>query len=84
MNVFYDATTIKEHLNELSDKDISTGFVPTMGALHDGHVSLINRAKQEVDQVICSIFVNPLQFNRKEDLENYPNRVKEDTAILEK
>lgn len=84
MNVYYDAPTINQYLKELSNKGISTGFVPTMGALHDGHVSLINRAKQEVDQVICSIFVNPLQFNRKEDLENYPNRVKEDTAILEK
>ena len=58
------------------------GFVPTMGALHRGHASLVERARKENDIVVSSIFVNPLQFNDPKDLERYPCRIEEDLEML--
>jgi pantoate--beta-alanine ligase len=63
-------------------KNYSIGFVPTMGALHAGHLSLIKAAKNTCDVVIASIFVNPLQFNNPKDLATYPQHIEEDTALL--
>ena len=66
------------------NRDLKIGFVPTMGALHNGHLSLINEAKNKADLVVVSIFVNPTQFGDSNDFLNYPSTLKEDFRHLEK
>jgi pantoate--beta-alanine ligase len=82
MKVFKTVRSLQEYLSAFAHKNI--GFVPTMGALHQGHLSLIDNAISENDLVVCSIFVNPIQFNNQEDLKNYPRILNEDYALLEK
>jgi cytidyltransferase-related domain len=61
-------------INSILDQYNNTGFVPTMGTLHDGHISLIKRSKKENSKTVVSIFVNPKQFNKKKDFMNYPKK----------
>jgi pantoate--beta-alanine ligase len=83
LKVFTTTREVQQYLAELRSKGLSTGFVATMGALHHGHLSLIAQAKRDNDVVICSIFVNPTQFNDPADLEKYPRPIAHDTQMLE-
>jgi len=75
---------IREYLSKERVRVKSVGFVPTMGALHEGHMSLIERSVNNNDVTVCSIFVNPIQFNNKADLEKYPRTPDQDLRLLEK
>ncbi|MGL4629738.1 MAG: pantoate--beta-alanine ligase [Leadbetterella sp.] len=81
MEVLSAIKDVKRFLSKSRGKTI--GFVPTMGALHDGHIQLVNRALGECDLVVCSIFVNPAQFNNPVDLEKYPRTLESDTQLLD-
>jgi len=83
MLLYKDVESLKKCISELKEQNCTIGFVPTMGALHQGHVSLVQRAKKEADIVVVSIFVNPTQFNNPEDLKNYPITLQEDINLLE-
>ncbi|WP_044213046.1 pantoate--beta-alanine ligase [Flammeovirga sp. OC4] len=83
MNVFNKVSTLKEFVNNCKFSKKTIGFVPTMGALHEGHLTLIRQSKKENDITICSIFVNPTQFNNAIDLKHYPIKHTEDKALLE-
>src|SRR4030095_4658560 len=83
MNIIRQAAELKEQLNSLTYKSKQIGFVPTMGALHNGHLSLIGASKENSDLTVCSIFVNPAQFNDPKDYEKYPNTIEKDIQFLE-
>ncbi|HSA06391.1 MAG TPA: pantoate--beta-alanine ligase [Candidatus Gastranaerophilales bacterium] len=82
--ILYTITQIRQKIKSFKEKKLVIGLVPTMGALHIGHESLIKRAKQECDIVIVSIFVNPIQFCLGEDFEKYPRQIEADRQICSK
>lgn len=83
MKVFTTAEALKEQLAKARQNGQQVGFVPTMGALHPGHVSLIETAKLQSGYVVCSIFVNPVQFNDPNDYKKYPVTTDRDAAMLQ-
>ena len=83
MKTFTLKSELKSYLNGIR-KDKIVSLVPTMGCLHEGHLSLIQKAKQSSDIVVCSIFVNPIQFDNPSDLEKYPRTTESDINILTK
>src|SRR6476469_4861359 len=82
MTIFKRISDLSEHLNMLRSAQKTIGFVPTMGALHEGHLSLINTSKLKCDVTVCSIFVNPTQFNDPADFEKYPITIEKDIELL--
>ena len=83
MLIFNNRAELQKHLTPLKRQKKTIGFVPTMGALHQGHLSLINRSLSENDVTVMSIFVNPTQFNNPEDLEKYPRTLESDIAKIQ-
>ena len=82
MKQILKAADLQQAVREAKDKGLEIGLVPTMGALHEGHLSLIKRALKENDLVVVSLFVNPIQFNNKEDLEKYPRTIEADLQLI--
>ena len=82
MELYTTIISFKEALETWRSKGYSVGFVPTMGALHEGHLSLVDQAKASCDIVVVSIFINPTQFNDPKDLENYPRTLESDMQLL--
>lgn len=83
MLVTSDIETLRTTVRQARQAHKSVAFVPTMGNLHNGHLTLVRTALQHADIVIVSIFVNPLQFDRQEDLQNYPRTLEQDCQLLE-
>jgi pantoate--beta-alanine ligase len=84
MILFKNITELSAYIAETKKNGNTIGFVPTMGALHNGHISLINNSKQSNSITVCSIFVNPTQFNQAKDFEKYPITIEKDIDLLEK
>ena len=82
MELYTTVTSLQKALQTARSKGLKIGFVPTMGALHEGHLSLVAKAGEMCDIVVVSIFVNPTQFNDKNDLVNYPRTLESDMKLL--
>lgn len=82
MKIYHKTAELTHHIDDLKSKGYSIGFVPTMGALHEGHLSLVNKGLSENNIVVVSIFVNPTQFDNEEDLVKYPRTLDADVALL--
>jgi pantoate--beta-alanine ligase len=84
IQVFEKTAALQAHLENLISTGKTIGFVPTMGALHRGHLSLIRESKKDNDITVCSIFINPTQFNNPDDLKKYPRQFEQDIELLTK
>lgn len=84
MKIFKTKKEISLYIDRIKCQNKSIGFVPTMGALHQGHLTLVKQCVAENDICVVSVFVNPTQFNNKTDLEKYPRNVEKDAELLEK
>jgi pantoate--beta-alanine ligase len=82
MLVFRDISTLQNHLRNLKNNNKIIGFVPTMGALHKGHLSLVKKSISQNDSTVVSIFINPTQFNNVDDLKTYPSDINKDLELL--
>lgn len=82
MKIFNDIQSLQTFVDLCKGEGKSVGFVPTMGALHEGHLSLVEQALQRCDVCVVSVFVNPTQFNDKKDLETYPRTFDSDASLL--
>lgn len=82
MPIFYGKVALKSFIKTFENKNTTIGFVPTMGALHQGHLSLMQQSLQENQLTVVSIFVNPTQFNNPEDLQKYPRTLEEDSLKI--
>ena len=82
MLVFRDNSTLQNHLKNLKNNNKIIGFVPTMGALHNGHLSLVKKSISQNDLTVVSIFINPTQFNNVNDLKTYPSDIDKDLELL--
>ena len=83
MILFKSSIQLNQYIQKQKDSALSIGFVPTMGALHQGHISLINQSKATCNITVCSIFVNPTQFNDINDFNQYPITIEQDIYMLE-
>lgn len=83
MKILKHSSDLHKYLNQPLFKNCKIGFVPTMGALHQGHLSLLNTSKNQTDVTVCSIYVNPTQFNNPKDFEKYPITLEQDILMLE-
>ena len=83
MDIVVKAEELRSLVDQSKSLGKTIGFVPTMGALHQGHISLVNKASQMADIIVVSVFVNPNQFNNVDDLKNYPRTLDDDIKMLE-